>query len=68
MSVKNKSQIPDAARGNNLVPTPATNSTHDDEAATSFNLCAPPRDSSDLITLNNAGQNSTRMQWYVHCL
>ena len=36
---RNKSQIPDVPRENNLASTPATNNTHDDnDAATSSNL------------------------------
>ena len=44
--LRNKSQIPDAAREHNLPSKQATNTTHDDEAATSLNLYSPPRDSS----------------------
>ena len=58
---RNESQIPYAARENNLLPTPATNNTHNDEAAISCNLTSPPRDTSKLITLTDAMQNSTRM-------
>ena len=64
---RNKSQIPDAAR-EKLPPTPATSNTYIDEVATSSNLCSPLRDSSELITLSDAGQNSTRMQCYFYCL
>ena len=41
--LRNKSQIPDVARENNLTSTPATNNTHNDEATTS-NLHPPPKD------------------------
>ena len=61
-----KSQIVDAAK--KLSPIQASKNTHDDEAATSWNLHSLPEDSSELITLNDARWNSTRLQWYVHCL
>ena len=35
-------------------------------AATPLNLHSPPRDSSELITLSDAGQNCTRMWCYFH--
>ena len=59
--LRNKPQIPDAAKENNLSPTQAGNNTNDAGAAASWNLCSPPRDSSELITLSDAGQNFTRM-------
>ena len=64
----NKSQIPDTAKENNLLPKEAINKTCGDEAATPFNLHSPLRESSELITLSNTGQSSTRMQCYFHCL
>ena len=59
--VRNKYQIPDAAGESNLPPTPATNNTQDNEAATSSNQCSPLMDTYKLITLSNAGQNLTGM-------
>ena len=41
---------------NNLPYTPATNNTHDDEAATFTNLHSPPTDTLELITLSDASQ------------
>ena len=55
-------------RENNLPSTPATNNTHDNKSTTSSNLCSPPRDTSELIILSDASQNSTRMQCYFHSL
>ena len=62
---RNKSQIPESASENNLPSTPATNNTHDDGTATSSNLCSLPRDTSELITLRNAGKNSDRMCYSI---
>ena len=53
---KNKSQIPDATRENNLTSTQASNTAHDGEAAITLILCSPPRYSSELITLSNVSQ------------
>ena len=64
---RNKSQIPDVAEENNLPPTQASNIIHDDEAATPSKPYSPPRDSLELLTLSDAGQNSTRMWCYVYC-
>ena len=58
--LRNKSQIPDAAEENNLPPTQASNITYVDEAASPLNLHSPPRDSSELITHSDAGQNSAK--------
>ena len=65
---RNKSQISETAKENSLSPTQASNNTHDEEAATPLNMHSPPRDSSELITLSYASQNSTRMQCYFHHL
>ena len=65
---RNKSQIPDTAEENNLLPIQASNNTHGDKAATLSNLHSPHRDSSELITLSDAGQNSTGMQCYLYSL
>ena len=59
--LRNKPQISDVAKENNLPPKQASNDTHDDGAATPLNLCSPPRDNSELITLSDVAQNSTRM-------
>ena len=61
--LRNKAQISDAAGENNLLFTPATSNTHDDETATSLNLCSPSRDNSVLITINNASENSTKCDY-----
>ena len=66
--LKNKSWVHDAAGENNLLATPATNYTHDYEAATSSNLCSQPRDTSELITLSDASHNLTRIQCYFYHL
>ena len=58
---RNKSQIPDTAKENNLQPIQVSNKTSNDEEGTPLNLHSPHRDSSELITLSNASQNSTRM-------
>ena len=61
--LKNKSQVPDVARENNLPSKPAINNTHYNEAATSSNMLSPHSNNSELITLSNAIQKSTKMQW-----
>ena len=66
--LRNKSQTPDTAKENNLSLTPASNNMHDDEAATSLNLCSWPVDSLELITLSNTSQNSTRIWCHFHLL
>ena len=58
---RNKSQMPDTAKENNLTPTQASSNIPDDEAATSLNLYSPPNDSFELITLSITCQHSTRM-------
>ena len=42
---RNKSQIPDAAKENNLPPTQSSANTHGDEAASPSNMCSLHRDS-----------------------
>ena len=66
--LSNKSQIPFTAEENNFPPTQASNKNHAVEAATPLNLHLPLRDIIELITLSDAGQNSTRMLCYFHCL
>ena len=62
---KNKSYIPNTAGEDNL---PSHQNTHNHDAATSSNLHSPHRDTSELITLSDASQNSTRIQCYFHHL
>ena len=59
--LRNKSQIHDAAKENNLSPTEVGKNTYNDGAATPLNLHSSPRDSLGSITPTDASQNSTRM-------
>ena len=57
---RNKSQIPDAAREDNV---PSTQAPYN-ETDTFFDLHSLPRDNSDMISLSYVGQNSARMQLF----
>ena len=66
--LRNKLQILDTVEDNNLPPKENSNDTHIAETVSTWNLHSPHKDSSVLVTLSDASQNSTKMQCYFHHL